>query len=886
MRLPDDFVRKKYTPLNLKKHSALNLEKTSHTATLPHMKSPEESILSYLSSPEYVPAKAEDIVRALSENRRDAKHVKRALNMLLTQGHIVKVKQDRYCIPTDADLITGKIRLKRNGGAVVFPDPAPATTTAKKTELPPVIQIRPGDASVALPGDKVMVRLVRERPNFRAKGRRQQASASAKAEAFGRVIRIVERARNEITGTLTQSRIFYYVVPDDPTIGQDILVPDPATHTTIFPQPREGDKVVVKIVEWKNRHNSPVGEITEVLGKSHTPDAEFKAILRKYRLHPDFPEAVLSEAAKMPDHVGERDLRGRMDCRSLFTLTIDPQDAKDFDDALSIESLPNGTTRVGVHIADVSAYVRRGSALDKEAYERGNSTYLVGMVIPMLPYALSNGLCSLVENEDRLTKSVFFTFSQEGRMVGEPEMANTVIRSTKRLSYEQAYALMFNDDLQKVRDLPVLPAHQTGNTGRPIAQVEDKQLRDIQQALRTLWGFAEKIRKARMSGGSLDLTTSEVKIYVDADGYADRIEAVSSDESHDLIEEYMLLANEAVARAFHAASLPYISRVHDLPDEEKLDEYREYLANFGIQVGDLNNRREVVRTLRRIKDHPQSYALKIAFLRSLKQACYRASADGHYGLNKLYYAHFTSPIRRYSDLIAHRIFDTFLERKRGTTPKHPYGPGELETISAHISQTERNSADAERESVKVKLLEFFEREAARKEKRDFDAVITDVRNFGFFVELTQSQAYGLVPASSLQDDIYQLTGDGLSLIGRRTQRIFTLGATVPVQVYRVDRFKREIDFTVAAGAVQKISGTAPMRKPVKGMTAFREQMGQSPQKGKRYTGRGRGPGPKGRPQAGRAHTSQDKGAAPASSHNKPKPHGQGRPSNAKKGRRR
>jgi len=757
---------------------------------------PEEKILDYLGQEKYVPQKADEIVKALATDRREAKHLRKALNALYQRGQIARVKQERFCIPQDADLITGTLRFKRKGSAILIPDKGSAN--AMIADIPEKVLIRAEDTSTALPGDKVMARFVRERAVFRGKRdkNKRRERVSNDAEPRAKVIRILQRARDQWTGTLTKSRIFYYVIADEPTFQHDILVPDPATHSAIFPQPREGDKVVVKIVDWPNRHANPVGEITEVLGRSHSPDAEFKAILRKYHLSPDFPDAVIKETAQIPDSVRARDMAGRRDCRKLFTFTIDPDDAKDFDDALSIEKLQNGLTRIGVHIADVSAYVRRNSALDKEAYNRGNSTYLVGMVIPMLPYALSNGLCSLVEGEDRLTKSVFFSFDENGKRVGEPEFDNTVIRSDKRLSYEQAYALM-KGGIAQVRALPVMPAHQTGATGRPIKDLSDKELLDLQDAVNLLWKFAAKIRAARMANGSLDMTMSEVKIYVDAEGYADRIEPRQSDESHELIEEYMLLANEAVARAFNAASLPYISRVHDVPDEEKLNEYRDYLANFGIVVGDLNKRSEVVKMLKLINNHPQGYALKVSFLRSMKQAQYRASADGHYGLNKQYYAHFTSPIRRYSDLIAHRIFDTLLQRKKGQRLQEPYSAGELEGIGQHISTTERNSVDAERESVKVKLLEYFEREAARPVKRTFDAVITDVRNFGFFVELSQSQAYGLVPVSSLTDDIYQLSPDGLSLVGRRTRRTLAVGSVVPVQVYRVDRFKREIDFTLA-----------------------------------------------------------------------------------------
>jgi ribonuclease R len=316
----------------------------------------------------------------------------------------------------------------------------------------------------------------------------------------------------------------------------------------------------------------------------------------------------------------------------------------------------------------------------------------------------------------------------------------------------------------------------------------------------------------------------EAKIFVDAEGYADRLEVIQNDESHQLIEEFMLLANEAVARALHEVGLPFLSRVHDQPDPEKLSELRDHLATFGVAAGDLTNRHEVTRLLAKIKQHPQGHALKTQFLRSLKQACYRASVDGHYGLFKKFYTHFTSPIRRYSDLVTHRIFDNFLERTglapAGTTAVR-YSQAELDDLGRHLSETERNSTDAERESVKIKLLEYFEREARREPKTRFTALVTDLRNHGFFVELRESLAYGFVPLSSLEDDLYFLSSDGLELTGRRTKRRILLGGEVQVEVFRVDRFKRQIDFRVAplagsAPAPRAHSARPPVSRPAQG----------------------------------------------------------------------
>ncbi len=763
-----------------------------------------QELMRLLSAPEYVPLRLEEIAERLQLKGAEARKLRHLVSEWVRRGKIAQVKAERYCLPRDADLVTGTIRFRQSGSAVVIPETAPGEAPGE------TLVVRAEDTGVALHGDRVLVRLVHK--NRPRRHRREERPEEQQA----RVVEVLDRVNKTLTGTLQHARLIWYVVPDDPRIVQDILVPDPS-KSLAFPPPREGDKVVVQLLEWKQRHLNPVGEIQEVLGKSHTPFAEYKAILHKYHLSPDFPDDVLKEVSDLPDEVRPKDSKGREDCRELFTFTIDPDDAKDFDDALSLEVLPTGEVRVGIHIADVGYYVKPGTALDREARERGNSTYLVGTVIPMLPHALSNGLCSLVEAKDRLTKSVFLTFAADGQIT-KTRFANTVIRSAKRLTYRQAYALLKKETLEEIRATPTPPAHQTGLTGRALAELSDAELKNLQQAVRTLWNFALRMRTARMAKGSLDLDAPEVKIFVDKEGYADRIETIENDESHQLIEEYMLAANEAVARAFHEANLPFISRVHDEPDPEKLKELREYLILFGIQTGDLTNRKEVVKLLQKLQEHPQAYALRIQFLRSLKQACYRASTDGHYGLAKTYYAHFTSPIRRYSDLVVHRIFDFYASKHRNVAgaparPPQAYKKDELEQVSEHLSMTERNSAEAERDSVKVKLLEYFEREVDREPKSHFGAIITEVRNHGIFIELAESFAFGMVPMSSLQDDLYFLTDDGTALVGRRTKRRFQVGEKVEVVIRRVDRFKRQMDFDIVKEVGVVPGRIQPTRRP-------------------------------------------------------------------------
>jgi ribonuclease R len=674
--------------------------------------------------------------------------------------------------PHAEDSVKGVIQFRAGGSAYVIVD---------GNRDAPSVQIAPDDTGVALPGDTVVVRIYRG------------VAGKRPGERVGRVIEVLERSRENIVGDLRREGRNYFVAPDDPRFVYEIAVPDPSTSPA-RPVPHPGDKVVVRLGEWRRREQPLVGEVTERLGRTHEPRAELLGIFVKHGLEPAFPSDVEREASGLPDRVGPRDAEGRLDYRAVPVFTIDPDDAKDFDDALSVEHLPGGDLRVGVHIADVSSYVRPGTAIDREARKRGNSTYLVGTVIPMLPEKLSNGLCSLVEGQDRLCKAVFLTYGADCRLK-ETGFANTVIRSRKRLTYRQAYALLFEDSLEKVRALPVPPRHQTGSTGRALRELDERELSDLQGWIRSLWRVASAMRASRMAHGSLDLDMPETKIFVDPLGYADRLEKIEQDESHQLIEEFMLAANEAVARLTRANRMPSLYRVHDEPDPEKLAEYRQFVATFGIRVGDLTRREEVSKLLGILRTHPQGHTLRTQFLRSLKKACYRSTPDGHYGLHKKDYTHFTSPIRRYSDLVVHQVLQSHLARAHGGGPRHDIRG--IERLAEHLSLTEINSAEAERESVKIKLLEFFERELAKRKRTVFVAVITDVRRHGFFIELVESMTFGFVSADTLPEDYYQLSAEGNRLVGRRRHRAYELNGRLDVVVDKVDRFKRIIDFRPA-----------------------------------------------------------------------------------------
>ena len=752
---------------------------------------PEEAMLRRMSRPGYQPMRLEELAREIGADRDAYQRLRKVVPRLVRSGALVTVGRDRLALPPRDDLLEGTILFRGSGSArVVFP----ADEHGKARDP---VHVHATDTGVALHGDKVAVRLDPPR-----RDREGGDWGTAK------VVRVVQRALTEVVGTLRRTRLAWYVIPDDPRIVREIAVRDPA-RSGIRPEPKPDDKVVLRLDPWERRTAGPTGTLVEVLGLTHTPMAEYKGILRQYRLRPEFPEAVEAQARSFGRTVLAGDLAGRSDFRDIPTLTIDPDDAKDFDDALSVMPLPDGGVRVGVHIADVSHYVRPGSALDAEARERGNSTYLVGTVIPMLPHALSSGLCSLVEGEDRLVKSVLVDFGADGRPAGF-HFANGVIRSRKRLTYRQALAFLREDDNEKVRAVAPPPAHQTGFPGRALASLDDAELDLIRGHVRTLWSLASRLRRERFAEGALDLDMTEIKLFVDAEGYADRAEVVEHDESHQLVEEFMLLANEAVGRTLTKARIPHVSRVHDEPDPEKLASLRETLVVAGVKVGDLARRQEMVKALALLKERDDGHVLRVQLLRSLRQACYRPSADGHYGLAKRHYSHFTSPIRRYADLVEHRILDSWMARERlPSAPREPTrtpGVGELAQVCDAISITERNSAEAERDSVKVKLLELFEREAERTDKRPFEARIMEVRSHGLMVELTASHAYGLVHVTTITDDFYQLNAAGNALVGRRHGRVLAAGAAVRVTVDKVDRFKRQVDFRLADAGRQAPRG--------------------------------------------------------------------------------
>jgi len=697
----------------------------------------KKQLLDLLSRRDYVPSTQEELSSRLRLPLHRRSQLGKTLRSLEQSGQIIRTKNGRFIKAREADLVPGVIRINRQGRGYVCPD----------EPILPEIMIPESATSTALDRDRVLVRL-----DVSPKGLRR----ADEPQLTGSVVRVLERKRERLVGTLKRSPRFLYVIPDDPRVPHDIYVPEPKD---VGRPAREGDKVVVELRDWESRHTNPEGEIVEVLGPPDVEGVDLLSVIRQYDLPLHFPNEVLAQANSIaqtrPDaEPTSEESAGRVDCRPHPVITIDPEDAKDFDDAICLQPASNGHWHLWVHIADVAHYVEPGTPLDQEAQKRGNSTYLVDRVIPMLPEALSNELCSLKPNVARLTKCVEFLLAEDGRVINA-KCYSAVIQSQRRYNYQQVLEILHR-----------------------------KPADAIEQMLHRAHELAQRLRRQRFKSGALDLDFPETKILLDDRGRIARIEKVISDESHQLIEEFMLLANEAVAAELRRRGRTAIHRVHEPPDERRLREYREDVLRHKVQCGNLARRQEVQRLLQKLNQLPIGPALKIGFLRSLKRARYAVEALGHYGLNKQDYAHFTSPIRRYADLVVHRaLFHNGL-LARDT----------LERIAKDISETERNSDDAERDSKDVKLLAFLTEQLRTGQLQEYEALVTEVRNFGFFIDVPGLGLGGLVHLSSVEDDFYVFDPARVVLVGRRSRKVIQLGDKVRVTVAKVDSYKKQVDF--------------------------------------------------------------------------------------------
>jgi ribonuclease R len=651
---------------------------------------------------------------------------------------LYRVQRQRWAAPERINLLVGRLQTTRGGAGFLIPDDGTRDVFVPMPAL-----------NTALDGDRVVVRVERSRGGDRPEGR---------------VIRVLERSRATVVGTFRPLRpgrsgraSHGFVVPDDRRLPWDVFVAPGGAGAAA-----DGDVVVIRIVDWGSEHRGPTGEVEEVLGRAGDPGVDVLAIMRDHELSAAFPPDVEAEAAGIAARdVGPADVEGREDLRDHVIFTIDPADARDHDDALSIEALPGGGFRAGVHIADVAHYVAEGSLLEAEALRRGTSVYLVDRVVPMLPHPLSSGICSLVPDQDRLTLSLFVDLDGDGVVVAH-RLVRAVIRSRHRLSYEQAQAVL---DGAAAID-PATAA-----------------------ALTALRDTARRLRARRQRRGSIDFDLPEARVVLDESGVPVDIQRLERMESHRIVEDFMLLANEVVAGRAVRARIPFVYRIHEAPDTARMEQLKAFVTTLGHRLGGpagTPGPRDLQRLLGAAAGRPDEALLATVVLRSMKQARYSEQNLGHFGLAARAYTHFTSPIRRYPDLIVHRVLaGVFIDGRDPWLDEE--GLAEAARLS---SERERGAADAERDSRDLKKVEFMHGHLGG----EFAGTISSVTAFGFFVLLDDFFVDGLVHVSSLEDDYYLFAEEQYALIGERNRRRFRIGDRVTVRVAAVDTVQRRIDF--------------------------------------------------------------------------------------------
>ena len=704
----------------------------------------EQEVLEYLkecSTPVY----AEQLAEELDPDASDEFLVEfyEKLNEMAAKGQLILTKKKKYALPQQLGFYTGRLQGNARGFGFLIPDDKEQKD----------VYISAENLHGAMHNDRVMIRLLGI----------EEMEYSRSAE--GEVVKILERSNKTVVGTFEMDKYFGFVIPDDRKISQDIFIPKDEVNGA-----KAGFKVVAEIVKWPEKRRNPEGRIIEVLGHKDDVGTDILSIIRQYELPEEFPEEVAAAARSISQEIPEEEIKRRHDIRDLRMVTIDGADAKDLDDAVSIEKLENGNYRLGVHIADVSYYVREGSVIDRDAEARGTSVYLVDRVIPMLPRELSNGICSLNPKEDRLAFSVFMEIDLHGNVV-DHTIEETVIRTTERMVYEDVTKILEENDPELV-----------------------SRYSDLVDDFRNMETLSKILRSKRMRRGSIDFDLDEAKITLDIKGKPVDVKPYPRGISNRIIEEFMLVCNETVAEYMSWNEAPFLYRVHEEPTIEKLLDFNEFVHNFGYHlkgVGGEIHPKTLQALLEKIRGTREEDIISAVMLRSLQKARYSHENLGHFGLAARFYTHFTSPIRRYPDLMIHRIIKDLLngrlDEERIEKLKEKLPP-----LADHCSQRERLADEAERETDALKKAEFM----LDKIGMEFEGIISGVANHGLYVEL-ESTVEGLVRIAALDDDYYVYNEKHYCLMGMRNRKIYRLGDTIRVRVTQVDIPARNIDFVLA-----------------------------------------------------------------------------------------
>lgn len=715
----------------------------------------ESKIVEVLGRAEYKPVTAVVLAHEMNVTKKRLHEFRGIIERLVAEGKIRQAANGLLRPSADAGLVKGTIKKTIAGAGFLIPHkktPGPRPKPGADPRAGDVF-IAPHDLGDAQTGDEVLVQLHR-------------GDGGRPGRLRGRVAEILQRSTRTFVGIYFEKDEQGFVQVDGTTLNEPVYVGDPGAKGAL-----PGDKVVFEMVRFPSHALGGEGVLTNVLGPRGQPGVDTLSIIHEFGLPDEFPEDVLAEARVQAELFREDELAGRLDLTAETIVTIDPVDARDFDDAISLSRSENGHWHLGVHIADVAHFVRLGSVLDREAYKRGTSVYLPDRVLPMLPELISNSLASLQQGKVRFTKSALMEFSPEGVPL-QTEFANSAIKVTKRFAYEEVMPIVNDPERHKTR-------------------ISAK----IRKLLGGMYELAMLLRARRFALGALELSMPEVKIDFDKTGHVAGAHVVKHDPSHQVIEEFMLAANIAVATALNDREIPFLRRVHADPDEAKLRVFGEFVTSLGYPLKRYQSRPDLQRLLDKVRETPHTHAVNYAFLRSLKQAEYSPELMGHYALAAENYGHFTSPIRRYPDLTVHRLIDRLVARQNTPYP----GEAELTVMGEHCSRAERRAEQAERELVKVKLLTYM----SHRIGDEFDAIVTGVQDWGFFCQAVEVPAEGLVHVSTLDDDQYYYEAGAHQLTGRRSGRQYRLGARVRVIVAHVDVDRRKLDMRLAGSAAAR-----------------------------------------------------------------------------------
>lgn len=648
-------------------------------------------------------------------------------------GTLIEISRGKFKYSSQGAYITGEVQLTLKGAGYIISEESDEDVFVSQSNL-----------KHALNGDIVKVYLYAKR-----RGRQPE----------GEVVEIIKRSKENIVGVIEVSKNFAFIVANSKQMPYDIFIP-----LTKLQGAQNGDKVVARITEWPEKYRNPFGEVVSVLGKPGENDTEMHAILAEFDLPYEFDKKVEEAANQISEVITEEDYKTRRDFRGITTFTIDPVDAKDFDDALSIQKLGNGNWEVGVHIADVTHYVKKGSLVEEEAFERATSVYLVDRVVPMIPEKLSNMVCSLRPHEEKLCYSIVFEMDENADVLDE-WIGRTVINSDKRFSYEEAQAVI------------------EGGKG------------EFKEELLLLNDLAQKLRARRFKNGAISFERVEVKFDIDEKGKPLGVYFKEHKESNQLIEEFMLLANKRVAEFIGKVekgqkAKTFVYRIHEKPDPEKLERFSKFIQRFGYSIntsGHKNITTSINNLLDEVQGKKEQNVIETLAVRSMAKAIYSTKNVGHYGLSFPFYTHFTSPIRRYPDMMVHRMLTDYIKGEQSKN-KNKY-----EDMCKHSSEMERRAAEAERASIKYKQVEFMKDHIGD----EFEGVISGVTEWGFYVELSESKCEGLVHIRELDDDYYFFDEDNYSIIGRRNKKTYQLGDSVKIKIVKADLEKKQLDYTLA-----------------------------------------------------------------------------------------